>query len=190
MNPATAAPIVKPFETTSIAITRERFGLYSPTSATAFGMIAPRPRPPMKRIARSCSRDVTRAVSSVSNEKYSVAPSRTGRRPILSASMLNSQRSDQHAHQREAGDTPGGAGDAPLGKQRRRDVAPGLDVEAVHDQAEAAQHEDADLERSDLAVVDDLGDVERRVLGRRGHLLLQPGLRAASHQGQVPGASV
>ena len=69
MNPATAAPIVKPFDTTSMAITRERRGLYSPTSATAFGMMAPRPRPPMNRIARSWSSDVTRAVSSVSSEK-------------------------------------------------------------------------------------------------------------------------
>ncbi len=69
MKPATAAPIVKPFDTKSMAVTRDRFGLYSPTSATAFGMMAPRPRPPMKRMASSCSTDVTRAVMSVSTEK-------------------------------------------------------------------------------------------------------------------------
>jgi len=105
--------------------------------------------------------------------------------------MLNSSESNHHADQRDAGDAAGGACHVPLGEQRRRDVAPRLHVEAVHDQAQAAEDVDADLKRSNLAVVDDLGDVERRLLDRgHGHLGLQPDLRAASHHGQVPGASV
>src|SRR6267143_991949 len=61
MKPATAAPIVKPFDTTSIAVTRERFGLYSPTRATALGMIAPRPSPAMMRMISDLSVLLTRS---------------------------------------------------------------------------------------------------------------------------------
>ncbi len=68
-KPATAAPIVNALETINIAVTRARFGLYSLTSAIAFGIVAPRPKPARKRTTRSCSSECTCAVSSVSTPK-------------------------------------------------------------------------------------------------------------------------
>ena len=69
--------------------TRNRRGVYSPTSATAFGMMPPRPIPAMKRIVRNSTTVCARAVMSVTREKNRVVRISTGRRPILSASMLN-----------------------------------------------------------------------------------------------------
>ena len=69
-------------------VTRSRLGLYSPISAVAFGMMQPRPIPAMKRTMVNSSTDVTRAVSSVSSEKKTVAPNSTGRLPTLSATMV------------------------------------------------------------------------------------------------------
>ena len=77
------------------------------------------------------------------------------------------QRADQHA---EVG---GGEHRAELRARRcpsratmaGADVAHRLDVEAVHDQADHAEDEDADLQRADRAVLEQLADVDRA--GRR-----------------------
>jgi hypothetical protein len=71
---------------------RMRRGEYSPTRATAFGMIPPRPMPPKNRMVRNSAIVLTRDVIKVTTEKNKVAQMRTGLRPTLSATMLN--RSD------------------------------------------------------------------------------------------------
>ncbi len=48
-------------------VTRDLRGLYSPTSAIAFGMIAPMPIPPITRTIRSSSSEYARAVIHVSS---------------------------------------------------------------------------------------------------------------------------
>ena len=73
-----------------VSVTRLRLGLNSPTSAVAFGMMQPRPSPEMSRSASNCSMFWANPVAIVSAENQSVAPMITGRRPILSASMLKS----------------------------------------------------------------------------------------------------
>ncbi len=88
-NPPSTAPTMKPFVTIIIVAMRLRRGLYSPTSAVAFGMIAPRPSPARKRIASSSGIERAWAVSSVKTPNAAVAASRTGRRPIRSASIPN-----------------------------------------------------------------------------------------------------
>ena len=55
----------------------------------ALGMMPPNPKPAMKRIASSSLAELAVAVHSVSTAKYKAATIRTGRRPILSDSMLN-----------------------------------------------------------------------------------------------------
>ena len=52
--PASAAPPVKPTVMHIISVTRLRFGLNSPTSAVAFGMMQPMPMPAMNRSQSSC----------------------------------------------------------------------------------------------------------------------------------------
>ena len=84
-RPPSTAPTMKPFVTIIIVATRLRLGLYSPTSAVALGIIAPRPRPARKRIPWSCGRVAANAVSKVKAAKTRVATSSTGRRPIRSA---------------------------------------------------------------------------------------------------------
>ncbi len=79
---------MKPAPAIMIIGARRRCGLYSPTSALAFGMIVPRPMPVSRRITRSWGTEVTRAVRIIIPAKNSVAPMSTGRRPIRSASML------------------------------------------------------------------------------------------------------
>ncbi len=53
-----AAPTVKPTVMHIISVTRDFFGLNSPTSAVAWGMMQPRPMPEMNRSqsswVRSC----------------------------------------------------------------------------------------------------------------------------------------
>ena len=85
-------------------------------------------------------------------EKNTVAHTITGRRPILSASMLNT--SEPSSTPKFAATNTGperGTCDAPIGEHGRRHVAHRLDVEAVHDQAGHAEHEDADVQRADAA---------------------------------------
>ena len=53
--PASSAPPVKPTVMHIISVTRLRFGLNSPTSAVAFGMMQPMGIPAMKRSHSSCS---------------------------------------------------------------------------------------------------------------------------------------
>ena len=90
MNPPIAAPPVKPTPPMIIISgPRRRRGLYSPTSAVALGMMQPRPMPAMKRTASSSPTAFTRAATIVITPKNTVAAMRTGRRPIRSASMLN-----------------------------------------------------------------------------------------------------
>ena len=89
INPPIAAPTVKKFETSIITVTRIRAGLYSPARAMALGMMPPNPKPAMKRIASSSFAELALAVHSVSTAKYKAATISTGRRPILSESMLN-----------------------------------------------------------------------------------------------------
>jgi hypothetical protein len=88
MRPPTTPPTVKPHETIIMSVTRTRRGLYSPASAMALGMMQPSPSPATKRQATSCSIDCANPVASMQTEKNSVAPISTGRRPILSASVL------------------------------------------------------------------------------------------------------
>ena len=89
-KPPTAAPAVKPTVMPIVSVTRLRLGLNSPTSAVAFGMMQPRPSPEMSRSHSSCSTFCAKPVAIVRTENQSVAPMITGRRPILSASMLKS----------------------------------------------------------------------------------------------------
>ncbi|MDR8996982.1 hypothetical protein FEP67_03109 [Burkholderia multivorans] len=86
MKPPIAAPSVKPHDTIIIRFTRCALGLNSPTSAIAFGMMQPRPRPVTKRSAISTGIESANGVASIVNAKNSVAPISTGRRPIRSAS--------------------------------------------------------------------------------------------------------
>jgi hypothetical protein len=89
MKPPIAAPPVNPTPPMIIISgPRSRRGLYSPTSAVAFGMMQPSPMPPTKRSASSSPTDVARAAAIVRTPKKNVAPIRIGLRPILSASML------------------------------------------------------------------------------------------------------
>jgi hypothetical protein len=90
-TPATAAPAVKPTVMHIMKVTRLRFGLNSPMSAVAFGMMQPMPIPAMNRSQRSCCTFCAKAVAIAIAEKNSVAPMRTGRRPILSATMLKTR---------------------------------------------------------------------------------------------------
>ena len=69
ITPPIAAPAVNPFATINMMLTRERRGLYSPTSATALGMIPPRPMPARKRTASSESSVVICVVKTVRTEK-------------------------------------------------------------------------------------------------------------------------
>ncbi len=55
-KPPIAAPTVNPTVMDIISVTRDRLGLNSPTSAVAWGMMQPRPRPEMKRSHSSCVR--------------------------------------------------------------------------------------------------------------------------------------
>ena len=74
----------------------------------------------------------------------------TGRRPILSATMLKT--SDPSSTPKLAAANTGPSGGAATPQSRddgRRDVAHRLDVEAVHDQADHAQDEDPYLQRAD-----------------------------------------
>ena len=87
-NPPSAAPTVKPTVMHIMNVTRLRFGLNSPMSAVAFGMMQPMPIPAMNRSQSNCGTSWAYAVAMAMIEKKSVAPMRTGRRPILSATML------------------------------------------------------------------------------------------------------
>ena len=80
------------------------------------------------------------------------------------------ERPDQHAEVgRGKHRTELRAIDLPVVDDRRADVAHRLHVEAVHDQADHAEREDANLQRTDRAVLEQLGDVDRP--GRRlGHV--------------------
>ncbi len=92
MNPPIAAPPVKPTPPMIIiSAPRMRRGLYSPTSAVAFGMMQPRPMPATKRSTSSSPTELARAVKIVIAPKNRVAPISTGRRPTLSASILNTR---------------------------------------------------------------------------------------------------
>ena len=168
-NPLIAAPSVKPIVMHIIQATRVRFGLYSPTSAVAFGMMDPKPIPAMNRSQRICSMSCANAVATVMTAKNSVAQTRTGRRPILSASMLNmTAPASTPACPHASSGAERRGGDVPFGEHRRRDEAHHLDVEAVHDQRGEAQREHADLQRADPAVVHDLGEVDRSGRGASG----------------------
>src|SRR5207245_9300982 len=72
-SPATIAPTLKPLDTTIIIKTRQRRGVYSPTSATAFGMMPPNPTPAIKRARRNSDTEAASPVHSVINEKNNVA---------------------------------------------------------------------------------------------------------------------
>ena len=52
-NPPMAAPAVNPHPMTISAVIRTFFGLYSPTSAMALGIMPPKPIPAMNRMASS-----------------------------------------------------------------------------------------------------------------------------------------
>ena len=89
MTPPIAAPPVNPTPPmTIISGPRSRRGLYSPTSAVAFGIMQPSPMPATKRRPSSSPTEAARAAAIVITPKKSVAPIKIGRRPILSASML------------------------------------------------------------------------------------------------------
>ena len=154
-----------------VSVTRLRLGLNSPTSAVAFGMMQPRPRPEMSRSQSSCSTLCAKPVASVRSENQSVAPMITGRRPILSASML--KRSDPMSTPTLAAAKTGPSAEAlgaEVAEHGRGDVAHRLHVEAVHDQADHAEREDADLQRPDGAVFEEFREVDRG-RGRRGSLM-------------------
>ena len=105
-------------------------------------------------------------------EKNSVAPMRTGRRPILSATMLKTSEPISTPKLAAAKTPPStDRAHAPVLDDGRRDVAHGLHVEAVHDQADHAEDEDSDLEWPDPALLEQLTDVD--LAGRRlGHRVL------------------
>src|SRR5207237_3838364 len=44
---------------------------------------------------------------------------------------------------------------------RRREVTQSLDIESIHDQAQAAQDEDTNLKCADFASIEDLGYIDR-----------------------------
>ena len=88
-NPPTAAPTVKPQETHIMRVTRELLGLNSPTSAMAFGMMLPRPKPVMKRNTSKLSMVVTCVVSNMQAAKKKVEMISTGRRPRRSPTGVN-----------------------------------------------------------------------------------------------------
>ena len=61
---------MSPLATFMMRVARNREGLYSPTSATTFGMMPPRPKPAQKRSASNSFKLVTREVASVKPGKY------------------------------------------------------------------------------------------------------------------------
>ena len=83
------APRVKPAEIIIMTNTRRRCGLNSPHSAMALGMMAPSPRPVMKRMTASCHTLVASGVTSMLTAKKKVDHTSTGRRPTLSATTLS-----------------------------------------------------------------------------------------------------
>ena len=146
MKPPKAAPAVNPLPTIIMMVTRSLRGLYSPTRATAFGMMAPNAVPARKRITSICCTFAAWAVKKVRTEKHSVTVISTGRRPILSASMLNSSEPTK-IPKSPAPNTRSklGVRDVPFLQDGRCNIAHGLHVETVHDQAEAAQDAQAQL---------------------------------------------
>ena len=163
MNPPIAAPPVNPTPPMIIISgPRSRRGLYSPTSAVAFGMMQPSPMPATKRSASSSPTDAARAAAIVMTPKNSVAPMRIGRRPILSASMLKT--SDPTSTPKLLAPNTGPSAALEIFHSAHdfgRDVAERLHVEAVHDQTQQAERERRDLKRAKRAVVDAVGDVDR-----------------------------
>ncbi len=85
-KPPSAAPSVKPHETSIIRLTRCSAVENSPTSAIAFGMMQPRPRPVTKRKAVSTGKLSVNAVAIIETAKKNVEPINTGLRPMRSAS--------------------------------------------------------------------------------------------------------
>ncbi len=160
-KPPAAAPTVKPFVTIIIVAIRIRLGLNSPISAVAFGNTAPSPKPARKRMIPSSVSDVARADSSVNIENAIVAQSSTRRRPTLSPSMPNSI---EPMNKPKSPDINTGVSvslvDLPVRDDRGRDVAHRLHVEAVHDEEQPAEEEDADLVAIQAAGVDDSADVD------------------------------
>jgi hypothetical protein len=107
----------------------------------------------MSRRISSSFTELARAVMIVRMEKKSVAPISTGRRPILSATIVKSK--DPIRTPRF--DAPG---NAPFLDNGGSDVPESLHVEAIHDETHRAKREREDLEAADRAVVDHLGNVQ------------------------------
>jgi len=88
-KPPSAAPTVKPHDTSIIQVTRVRAGLNSPASAIALGMMQPSPRPVTKRRISRALTVSTCVVASMHAAKKNVATISTGRRPKRSPSTPN-----------------------------------------------------------------------------------------------------
>ena len=86
------------------------------------------------------------AVHNVSTAKYNAATISTGRRPILSDSMLNKKDPNNTPISAALNTSPICASrDFEFLNHCRRHVAHGLDIEPVHDQAQPAQDEGGPL---------------------------------------------
>ena len=171
-KPPTAAPAVKPTVMPIVSVTRLRFGLNSPTSAVAFGMMQPRPSPEMSRSHEQLL-DVLREAG---GDREGREPERRADDHRAAADPVGEhaeeQRPDQHADVGGGEDRPERrAGHAEVAEHGRGDVAHRLHVEAVHDQADHAEREDADLQRPDGAVFQEFGEVD---LGRGGRVRSWP----------------
>ena len=81
--------------------------------------------------------------------------------PNLVREHAQQNRSEQYTVERGAQNrAEHGRGDLPLLAQGGGDIADGLHIEAVHDQTQAAQDEDAYLKCADPGTVDEVRDID------------------------------
>ncbi len=140
---------------------RRRRGLYSPIKAVALGMIASEADARDEADDRQLRhRGHLRRQQRQHREKDG-----RGEQHWTTADLVG----DHREHQRPQEDAEVARGEhvaehrpwhAPFLKNRRRHVADHLDVKAVKDETRRTQHEEADLQRSDTRVVDDVGDLD------------------------------
>ncbi len=90
MNPPPAAPSENPQNMLTIAVARNRRGVYSEVMEMAFGMTPPNPNPVASRKSSSACSEPAVAVSRPDMPNNTVHRTRTGLRPQRSASGPNS----------------------------------------------------------------------------------------------------
>src|ERR1700737_4829787 len=135
MNPPIAPPMTKPHETIIMSVTRYCSGLNSPA------------------LARGDHAD--------GQKSHGADQHRTP--PDLVGDDAQTQGAEHDAEETGAEDrTQSGLGDVPFVDDGRRHVAHGLHVKAVHDHAQAAQHQNKHLGRMQPAAVDELRNIDIR----------------------------